>query len=645
MTARSTALSAAYAVSAFLLCARAWADPAPRGPIQPPSRQQAPASKPASPPYGPSPFTLHPEARPLPPPPPPPNRECMEFNRRFGVSSYEAEPHCINLLPYEVNALNSPEYSACVLTTWFKLYTWGESVDECMDPQWLSRFKAPLFSECARRINALGFSTPVTCSTDPNQTRALLNRLGDPAQQACISRGAASAFGHYLSHDRINAGRRDVESSAEERILDDCELPDAPRQAPGLLKLIGDLHLHSSQSLKNKLDGYNKRVGGLSGLAYNPESNQFLSVTDDKQDPWVIAFGLDIDPARHRKIEFKPLKLIRMSRDSGYGGGYGSSWFNDQDWEDIALLPNGDILLSSEVDQADHYFEKESPRLLSRYSRYGDWRQSYAISDELRTTYAPVVVPPAPPKKPAPATRGSSMPNDGPKTPTSLSFYVNPATKAEGDGATDSDSGSGQAFEPYMYTPPPPQKVIGGMQHNRGIEAMALSRDGTKAYTVNEAPLIQELQRGKPRSVRIFEHEVDPGVFTPSISEARSFYWYELEDEPDNGVSAITALDDGTLLTLERSYDQSQDKLVVRIFRVRLQPARGTTGAIAQKTLVLDLDTIIPQLSPGFRKLENFEGMTVGPRLPSGNLSLVLVSDNNFNANQRTTFLVFEIQR
>jgi hypothetical protein len=35
--------------------------------------------------------------------------------------------------------------------------------------------------------------------------------------------------------------------------------------------------------------------------------------------------------------------------------------------------------------------------------------------------------------------------------------------------------------------------------------------------------------------------------------------------------------------------------------------------------------------------------MTLGPRLPSGNPSVLLVSDDNFSASQRTVFLAFEL--
>jgi hypothetical protein len=64
----------------------------------------------------------------------------------------------------------------------------------------------------------------------------------------------------------------------------------------------------------------------------------------------------------------------------------------------------------------------------------------------------------------------------------------------------------------------------------------------------------------------------------------------------------------------------------------------GLLGSIrtAEKTLLFDLDTLgIP--------LDNVEGMTIGPPLPDGRRSLVLVSDNNFAASQFTQFLFFAL--
>ncbi|MDX2939877.1 esterase-like activity of phytase family protein [Streptomyces ipomoeae] len=41
------------------------------------------------------------------------------------------------------------------------------------------------------------------------------------------------------------------------------------------------------------------------------------------------------------------------------------------------------------------------------------------------------------------------------------------------------------------------------------------------------------------------------------------------------------------------------------------------------------------------RRVDNVEGITLGPRLPDGRRTVLLVSDDNFSAVQTTQFLAF----
>jgi hypothetical protein len=58
---------------------------------------------------------------------------------------------------------------------------------------------------------------------------------------------------------------------------------------------------------------------------------------------------------------------------------------------------------------------------------------------------------------------------------------------------------------------------------------------------------------------------------------------------------------------------------------------------VASKRLVLDVATT------GIRRVDNIEGMTFGPKLPNGNRSLIMVSDDNFGNTQISQFLAFEV--
>jgi len=64
-----------------------------------------------------------------------------------------------------------------------------------------------------------------------------------------------------------------------------------------------------------------------------------------------------------------------------------------------------------------------------------------------------------------------------------------------------------------------------------------------------------------------------------------------------------------------------------------------------EKKLLLNLDEIKDKLSANFQEIDNIEGMCLGPKLLNGNQSIVLVSDNNFSKTQRTQFIVLEMSQ
>jgi GNAT superfamily N-acetyltransferase len=120
----------------------------------------------------------------------------------------------------------------------------------------------------------------------------------------------------------------------------------------------------------------------------------------------------------------------------------------------------------------------------------------------------------------------------------------------------------------------------------------------------------------------------------------------------DNGVSAMLwirpVLPQYDLLLLERAFAAGVGN-DVNIYGVSLGDATDVrdvdalpqpfAGQTVQKTLLANLRAlgVVP---------DNLEGMTVGPRLPNGNPTLVLVSDDNFSAAgppQVNQFVAFEI--
>jgi hypothetical protein len=113
-----------------------------------------------------------------------------------------------------------------------------------------------------------------------------------------------------------------------------------------------------------------------------------------------------------------------------------------------------------------------------------------------------------------------------------------------------------------------------------------------------------------------------------------------------NGVSAIVAadpLDPTRYLVVERAFVQGVGNKI-RIYEASIAGAsnvlvRGLAGAKPmRKRLLADLADF------GLPLVDNIEGITWDPRLPSGERSLLLVSDDNFSASQVTQIIALAVR-
>jgi len=104
-----------------------------------------------------------------------------------------------------------------------------------------------------------------------------------------------------------------------------------------------------------------------------------------------------------------------------------------------------------------------------------------------------------------------------------------------------------------------------------------------------------------------------------------------------NGLVELLALDNlGNYLALERAFAEGSG-FNIRLYRIsagnRADEEQLTT---LSKKLVLNFNSLgIP--------LDNLEGMSLGPYLPDGRRSLVVISDNNFSREQFTQILIFAL--
>jgi len=200
-----------------------------------------------------------------------------------------------------------------------------------------------------------------------------------------------------------------------------------------------------------------------------------------------------------------------------------------------------------------------------------------------------------------------------------------------------------------------PTSATHGVRQNLAFEAAAVAPDGRHLFVGMEGALVQDgpaatLAGGSPS--RILRYNLQTGRL-----DGQYVYVTDPVAEPPvpatnfsvNGLVELLPFNDEFMLSMERSFSVGAPDTgnTIKLYSVAFPGATnvdgveslaGMLGSIrtTEKTPLLDLDTL------GIA-LDNVEGMTIGPTLPDGRRSLVLVSDNNFAASQFTQFLFFAL--
>ncbi len=197
-----------------------------------------------------------------------------------------------------------------------------------------------------------------------------------------------------------------------------------------------------------------------------------------------------------------------------------------------------------------------------------------------------------------------------------------------------------------------------GIQDNLGFESLsfepgslaAATGDPFRLFTATESALFQDSlppDSEQPTRIRLMQYLI--GSIARPIVVNELVYLLDLAPKGaiDNGLTElVTVGTGGHFLSLERTYGMLGAN--AKIYQLATGAATDTSGIptlkgdlskidSVKKRLVLDLSTL------GIY-LDNLEGMTLGPRLPDGSQSLVLVSDDNFRDMQLTQFLLFRIK-
>lgn len=133
-----------------------------------------------------------------------------------------------------------------------------------------------------------------------------------------------------------------------------------------------------------------------------------------------------------------------------------------------------------------------------------------------------------------------------------------------------------------------------------------------------------------------YAYQIDPVAYAPNPPGS-----FEI-----NGVPDILAINNHQLLIIERSFSTGRNPCTIKIYLGELDDASDVSNLSSltkenftpvSKKLLLNMDSL------GIYT-DNIEGVTLGPKLSNGHQSLIFVADNNFSAQEKTQFLLFEIR-
>ncbi|MFM7527643.1 MAG: phytase [Nodosilinea sp.] len=220
---------------------------------------------------------------------------------------------------------------------------------------------------------------------------------------------------------------------------------------------------------------------------------------------------------------------------------------------------------------------------------------------------------------------------------------------------------------PAKYLPTADRST--GIRNNAAFESLTLSPDQRFLYTATENALFQDgpaasLETGSLS--RILQFDLSTGL---PVAETV----YEVEAVPNepvpadgfatNGLVELLALDNnGTFLALERAFSAGVGN-TVKLYQVNAQGALDVfriASLFRDEPVEVDGEILDPapfEVDPTVIKTElldfaddlgitpdNLEGIALGPVLPDGRQSLIVVSDNNFSTTQTTQFLALALE-
>ncbi|GAB2832109.1 esterase-like activity of phytase family protein [Lentzea nigeriaca] len=325
--------------------------------------------------------------------------------------------------------------------------------------------------------------------------------------------------------------------------------------------------------------------GGLSGIDYDPGTDTYVALSDDRSDNGQARFyslGLPLDGGRFATATPVVHGLTVLSDTNGKPFAR-----KTVDPEAIRWTPTGSLLWTSEGAA-----NSGQPAFVREATQSGGYLRELPLPQ----AYAP----------------------------------TKSATGALVAGVRDN-----QALEGLTLSPDGDRVVT--------ITENALVQDGPAASLTAKSPsrlLVLDRASGQPQAEHVYQ--VDPIADAPTAPLPPPVNTYAA----DRGVSEILAANETDYITVERSF-ASGVGFSVRLYWTSTLGATDVRGrqALTGREKAMPRKLLYDFTGSGIVP-DNVEGITWGPRLADGSRSLILVADDNFGFNGSSTkFHLLSVRR
>jgi hypothetical protein len=343
---------------------------------------------------------------------------------------------------------------------------------------------------------------------------------------------------------------------------------------------VGSIRFHDEYVIPHAFDFNGTRVGGLSGIDYDAARNQYYMICDDRSYYNPSRFYTADIRLNGYKIDTCIFKAVTLLRKPD-----GDTFaVKEADPEAMRFLRSKGLLVWSS--EGEREVKKDKTVLtdpwvwLSR--RDGKFVDSFRMPPNMRMQAKPA----------------------GPRQNGTF----------EGLGFADNERTLWVSLEEPLY------------------------EDGPRANINDTSAVVRFLKFdvATRQQVAQFAYRVDPVPNKPNPETA-----YRI-----NGIPDILPIGNNRFLVMERAFSVGVRGTVIRIY---LADANGATdvSSIASLSGRNDVQLIRKQLLFDMEKMgryiDNVEGMTFGPKLPNGNVSLLLIADDNFDKQEESQIFLFEV--